>query len=276
MLGTAQTDTLSAERSSLLSVSGCVGIGSYAELLILVSQLHDTAEVAAVGVGGNGRDEAVIDITGRAVERNAVALLKYLAGEGKLLVFLVHLDVAAAGYAAGTHSAGNNGSVRGLTAANGEYTLSILHTLDVLRRGLETNENNLLALLSVLNGVLGCEYDSTGGSSGRSGDTLTDNIVFVSFLKSLSVKGRMEQHVERLSVDLHESFFLADHTFVDEVAGNLYSGGSGTLAVTGLEHIELFILDGELHILHIAVVIFESIANADELVVNLREDFLHL
>ena len=56
-----------------------------------------------------------------------------LAGKCELLVFFVHIDSGAAGNAAGTHTARNNGSVRGHTAANGEYTLSSLHTLNVFR-----------------------------------------------------------------------------------------------------------------------------------------------
>ena len=42
-----------------------------------------------------------------------VAFVVGLAGKGELLVFFVHLDVAAAGNAAGTHTTCNNGSVRG-------------------------------------------------------------------------------------------------------------------------------------------------------------------
>ena len=51
-----------------------------------------------------------------------------LAGKRELLVLFVHLDVAAAGNAAGTHSACNNGRVGGHTAADGQDTLRSLHT----------------------------------------------------------------------------------------------------------------------------------------------------
>ena len=39
--------------------------------------------------------------------------------------------------------------------------------------------------------------------------------------------------------------------------GDLQRGGGGALAVTGLQHVELAVLDGELHILHVAIVIFQ-------------------
>ena len=86
----------------------------------------------------------------------------------------------------------------------------------------------------------------------------------------------MQQHVERLGVDLHEGFLFGDHAFVDKVAGYLDGGSGGTLAVTGLEHVQLIVLDGELHILHISVVILENIADLLELGKGSRELVLHL
>ena len=64
---------------------------------------------------------------------------------------------------------------------------------------------------------------------------------------------------------MQNGFFFGAHTLVNEVAGDLESSLSGSLTVTGLEHIELAVFNGELHILHIAVVIFEVVADLDEL-----------
>ncbi len=52
--------------------------------------------------------------------------------------------------------------------------------------------------------------------------------------------------------------------------GDLQGGSRGTLAVTGLEHIELAVLNGELHILHIPVVIFQAACDRGELLVDLE------
>ena len=161
----------------------------------------------------------------------------------------------------------------GLTAAHRQDALCILHALDVLGRGLETHQNDLFTGLAALGSLFGGEHDLTGSSTGGSGNTLADRH---SLLQGSRVELRVQQHVEGLGVDLHQRLFLGDHTFVNEIAGDLDSSGSGTLAVTGLQHIELFVLDGELHVLHVAIVIFERLTNAEELLVNLRQHFLHL
>ena len=132
MLCTAKTDTLSAELCGFLSISRSIRIGANAELAILISPSHNSAEFACDG-SVNGRDYAVVNVTGRAVKREIVSLVIGLARKGELLVFFIHIDSGAAGNAAGTHTARNNGSVRGHTAANGEYTLSRFHTFNVFR-----------------------------------------------------------------------------------------------------------------------------------------------
>ncbi len=86
----------------------------------------------------------------------------------------------------------------------------------------------------------------------------------------------MKKHIKRFCVNLHKRFFFAYHTFVDEIAGNFDSCSRGTLTVTGLQHIKFFVFDGEFHILHIAVMVFESFADFLELCVSFGEYFLHL
>ena len=261
MLGTAKTYALSAERGCLLCVRGSIRIGTNAERLVLVGKAHDASEITGVGIGGNSRDEAVVNVAGRAVQRQAVALFKHFARKREAFVFLVHLDIAATGYAARTHTASNDRRVRRLTAANGEYTLSVLHAFDILGACLEANENHFLAFLAFYNGVFRGEHYGACGSARRSGYALADDVVFVGGFERVRVELRVQQHIERFGVYLHDSFFFADHFFVYEIARDLYSGGGGTLAVARLKHIKFAFLNGELHILHIAVMVFERIAN---------------
>ena len=276
VLGTAKTNALRAERSCLLCILGRIGIRSDAERLVLVRKLHDAAEVAGVGICGNGGNEAVINVTRGAVEGQDVTLLEQLAGERELLVLLVHLDIAAAGDAARTHAARDDCRVRGLTAADSKDALRELHALDVLRRGLETDKDDLLACLAFLDGVLSREDDGTCSGAGGCSDTLADDVVLVCFLERLGIELRVQEHVEGLRVNLHERFLLGDHALVDEVACDLDRSGSRALAVTGLEHIELALFDGELHILHVMVVVLKNLADFLELLVDIGEDLCHL
>ena len=144
VLGAAKADALRAECGSLLCVLGRIRVRSHAERLILVRKLHDPAEVTGIGIGGNGGDQAVIDVARGAVQGERVALFEHFARKGELLVLLVHLDVAAAGDAAGTHAARNDRRVRSLSAAHRQNALRELHALDILGRGLETDKNDFL------------------------------------------------------------------------------------------------------------------------------------
>ena len=276
VLGTAEADALRAERSRLLCILGRIGIGADAERLVLICKLHDAAEVTAVGIGGNGRDERIVDLTGGAVEGERVAFLEDLACKGELLVLFVHGNLGAAGDAASAHTTGNNCCVGGHAAANGQDALCVLHAFDVLGGGLEADEDDLLAGLAFLDGIFCREDDGTCGSAGGSCDTLADDVVLIGSFEGVGIELRVKEHVERLRVDLHERFLLGDHALVDEVACDLDGGSSRALAVTRLEHIELLVLDGELHILHVAVMIFEDLADFLELLVDLGEDFRHL
>ena len=134
------------------------------------------------------------------------------------------------------------------------------HALDVLGRGLQADQNDLLALLGPLLGVLGGEDDLAAGSAGRGGQALAD-------------RGRPSSARRRrtagaagypgcLGSIMQDGLFFVDHALVHQVAGDLQRGGGGALAVAGLEHVELAVLDGELHVLHVAVVVLQRVADA--------------
>ena len=272
VLCTAKTDTLGAQLACLLGIARGVGVCADAHAAVLVSPAHDPSELAC-DFGINGGDDAVVNVTGRTVDGDIIALVIGLAGESELLVSLVHGYVAAAGNTAGAHTAGNNGSVRGHTAADGQDTLSSFHTGDVLGRGLKSDKNDLLACLFPLLGIVGSKHDLSAGSTGRCAQTLADG---VGSLECLGVELRVEQSVEVTGIYHHNGFFFGAHALVNEVAGDLESSLSGSLTVAALKHIELAVLNGELHILHIAVVGLEVVADLDEVGVSLGELFSHL
>ena len=273
MLCTAKANALRAEAYRHGGIMRIVCIGAYGKLLVLVRHFHYASEIAAVGVGGNGGDKSIVDAAGGTVKAQHVALVIGLASKGELLVLFVHLYFAAAGYAAGTHAARNDGRVGGLSAANGQNTLGILHALNVLGAGLKANEYYLLAHLALLHRILGGEHDLARGSSGAGGYGFANGLCG---LQRGGVKLRMQQHVQGLGVYLHQRFFFAYHAFVNQVAGNLYGGGSGTLAVTGLQHVKLAVLNGELHVLHVMIMIFKGLADFHELLERFGELLLHL
>ncbi len=66
----------------------------------------------------------------------------------------------------------------------------------------------------------------------------------------------MEQLIQLIRRDPLHRFLLVDQTFFHHVNGNPNSRRAGTLAVAGLQHVQGAFFDGELKVLHVAIVLF--------------------
>ena len=86
----------------------------------------------------------------------------------------------------------------------------------------------------------------------------------------------MKKRIEIPGVDHENGLFLGAHTLVDEITRDLERRLSRALAVARLEHEEFLILDRKLHILHIAVVSLELLADVLELLEDVGHNLLHL
>ena len=267
MFGAAQTDAFRAESARLTGVSRGVGVGPDMERTVLVRPFHDSAEITGK-FGFDGGQFAREDFAGGTVEGNPVSFVESLSAEGEHFLLFVDVDVAATGDAAGAHAAGNDRRVRGHAAANGEDTLRVVHTFDVFGRGLETDEDDSLFTLvdDPVGGVFCGEHDFAAGSAGRSGKRSADGL---GFLVRRFVETGVQERVKLFGVEGKQSLLFVEHTLVHEVAGNLDCRRRGTLAVSGLEHEEFAFLDSELHVLHIPVVVFQSLDDVDELGIHL-------
>ena len=85
----------------------------------------------------------------------------------------------------------------------------------------------------------------------------------------------MQKLIELLRLTAEDSSLLIDHTLVEEVHSNLHHSGTCTLTVTCLEEPELAFLYGELHVLHIVIVMLQLILESVELLVKLRHSLFH-
>ena len=92
VLGTAQTDAFCAQLPGLLGITGRVGVGADLQTAVLVSPSHDAAELAG-DLSVLGLDDAIIDAAGGAIQRQLVAFVEDLAGQGELLVLLIVISV---------------------------------------------------------------------------------------------------------------------------------------------------------------------------------------
>ena len=74
--------------------------------------------------------------------------------------------------------------------------------------------------------------------------------------------------------DAEDCFFLGDEPFVHHLNRDAYGRQSGALAIAGLQHVKLAVLNGELEILHVFVVLFQPRCDFPQLVVDIGHDFL--
>ena len=271
MLGTRQTDTLCAESTCHSSVVRGVGVGTNLKVRIFVAEVHECLEVTAE-LSSLGRNLTCVHLSGRTVERDIIALFVGHALNLNGLCFVVHLDSACAGNAALTHTASHNSCVAGHTAACGKDTLGCRHTCEVFRAGLDTNHDDFVSVLVPLLCVVSVEDNLSARSARRSRQTLGDDF---RFLQRILVEDRVEQLVQFLRFAAHDSLFLADDAFAYEVHSNLHHGSTGTLAVTGLEEPEFAFLYGELHILHVAVVVLELLLDGVEFGIKSWHSLFH-
>ena len=121
-------------------------------------------------------------------------------------------------------------------------------------------------------GIVGVEHNLTAGSTWAGGQPLSDDL---GLSQGLLVEDGVQQLIELLGLATHDGGLLVDHALVQQVDGNLHHSSTCALTVTSLQEPELALLDGELHILHIVIVVFQLVLNTVQLGIDLRHGLLH-
>ena len=102
--------------------------------------------------------------------------------------------------------------------------------------------------------VFGKEHNLTASRTRRSRKTAGKHF---SLLQSRLIEYGVKQFVQLIGFATQQGRFFVNHALMQQVGGNLYHSGTGTLTVACLKEPELTFLYGELHILHISIVIFQ-------------------
>ncbi len=92
---------------------------------------------------------------------------------------------------------------------------------------------------------------------------------------AFGIDGRVQQLVERARLDPRHRLVAADQLLVGELDRDAERSLCSALAVPRLQHPELALLDGELHVLHVAVVLLQHAVNANELLERGRHCVFH-
>ena len=112
----------------------------------------------------------------------------------------------------------------------------------------------------------------SGSSTWRSRKTTGQNLCL---LQSSLVKYGVEQLIEFVRLTTHQSRLFINHALTEQVHGYLHHSGTGTFTVAGLEEPKFSFLYGELHILHIMIVIFKFSLQSVQLFIDFRHCLLH-
>ena len=183
-----------------------------------------------------------------------------------LLAGVVDDQVGRPGDARLADLAGDDRGVRGRAAAGGDDPLAHGHAVEVVGRGLDPDEDDLLAALDPLDGGVGVEHGPADGRAGRGVEAVDD---LLRALERGGVEGVAQELVDLGGLDPGDRLLLADRPLVDHVDRDLHGGRRGPLRVARLEHVQPAALDRELEVLDVAVVRLELLADAHELVVGL-------
>ncbi|MPN19969.1 hypothetical protein SDC9_167344 [bioreactor metagenome] len=130
MLGTGQTDSFRSEADSLLGVVGCIGIGANLENTNFISPAHKGSEITR-DFRINGCNLRAIDISGGSVQGDVILIGIELVASLNRTIGFVDNNGTTAGYAAGSHTSGNNRCMRSHSAANGQNSFSGNHAFDI-------------------------------------------------------------------------------------------------------------------------------------------------
>ena len=132
-----------------------------------------------------------------------------------------------------------------------------MHAVDVLGRGLDAHQDDLLALRLERLGVVGREHDLAGRRARRRRQAGRDHLAL-----GLGIDGRMQQLVERGRIDARHRLFARDQPFVGKLDRDAQRRLGGALAGARLQHPQLALLDREFEVLHVAVVLLEHAVDA--------------
>ena len=144
--------------------------------------------------------------------------------------------------------------------------MSNIHTRNVVWRCFFANENNFLSSLVPFNSFFCCEDNLTAASSRRCVESRSERLCA---LQCLAFKLWVQKLVKLVWLYAQESLLFCNHTLADHIYRHLNCSRSCALTVAALKHKELAFLNGELHILHIVIVRFETVADCRDFL----EDF---
>ena len=253
VLGAAETDSLGAELACLRRVLGRVGVRAHAQAAQLVGPAEDRLEVL-VDRGRHERHGAHDHAPGAPVDRQLVSLAQLDLADAERPCPDVDRERVAAGDARLAHAARDDRRVGGHAAVRGQHAPRVDEAVDVVRRRLPAHEDDVLAGPAALLGEIRVEHDRPRGRARRRVQSRRDDLDL-----RVGVDHRVEELVELARVDPGDGLLARDQPLVRHLDRDPQRRLGGALPGAGLQEVERAVLDGELDVLHLAVVVLEPL-----------------
>ena len=145
-----------------------------------------------------------------------------------------------------------------------------MHAVDILRARLDAHEDGGTSRRLARFRIVGIEHDLAARRARRGRQPGGDDLPL-----GLRVDGGMEELVEGSGIDPRNGLVAGDQPVVGHFDGDPQRGAARPLAAARLQHPQLAGLDGEFHVLHVAIVALEQFGRAAELGEDLRQRRLH-
>ena len=212
---------------------------------------------------------AGVNFAARAVDGEVIAFVEDVCRRPYGLRGVIDLQRAGAADANLAHLPGDQRRVRTDTAAGGENAFGGDHAAQIFRRSFDADEQNLFAFAGGFDGAIGVEINLAGGRAGTGRQTRGDD------LRQLSTAARSKTGASTWSswsagTRVTAVFQSISFSFTIST-GEPHSREAGAFAVAGLEHEHLAFLDGELEVLHVLEMRFESLADLFQFGESLRQ-----
>ena len=269
MLGAAEADAFGAELDGGAGVVRGIAVDADAELAERIRPAHQGAEFAGHRRLDH-RHPPGQHLAQRTVDGDDVAGLEGAPADAHGAAAVIDADRAATGNAGLAHAARDHRGMRGHAAAGGQDAFGGVHAVNVFGAGLDPHQDHLMAIGLQLGRFVGREHDFAGGRARRGRQAGGDDVAL-----GRGIDGRMQQLIERGRVDARHRVLFRDHAFIGELDRDAQRRLGGALAAAGLQHPELALLDRELHVLHVAVVLFEQRVDSRQLLERLGHRGFH-
>jgi hypothetical protein len=269
VLGAAEADALRAELPRLRRVDGRVGVRVHLEPAHVVGPLEDQLQVL-VEMRRHQGDRPENDAPGAAVDGDHVALGELVPTDRRDAAVVVDLESGTAGDARLAHPACDERRVGGDAAVRREDPGRGNQPVDVVRARLPADEDHILGL-PALRGRVRVEDDAAGRGARRGCEARRDDVV-----RRRRIERRMQEVVELRRVDAGDRLDAAQQALVDHCDRGFHGGRRGPLRGSRLQEVQAAFLDGELDVLHVAVVLLEPLDRPLELDEGVREPPTHL